>query len=182
MGIFLGQALKSGQGETPWRDFFVKASAALACIEKCPPVPGFETRSEREIFEDVAEAESQLHVLNKLRSFAIAADNITTNRGQGHYHLIILNSQRRTVSIIPYSTARLAEATTAYAEVEARTRNGEPIEAVLVSAGPIEALRRAYPNYFLDTQEFIQEIDKVIEESKTPKRAGKEVARRRKGR
>jgi putative GTP pyrophosphokinase len=42
MGTFLGQALKSGQGEQEWRSFFAKASAALAIIEKSPAVPGFE--------------------------------------------------------------------------------------------------------------------------------------------
>ena len=134
MGTFLGQALKSGQGEIRWKEFFVKASAALACIEKSPQIPGFEEKSDIEIFSEVAEAESTLRVLEKLAGFAIAAENITTNRGQGAYHLIVLNSANRSVSISPYSKALLQEATAAYAKVEARTRNGEPIEAVLVSA------------------------------------------------
>ncbi len=30
------------------------------------------------------------------------------------------------------------------------------------SAGPIDALRKAYPNYLLDTQEFVTQIEKVI--------------------
>lgn len=32
MGTFLGQALKSGQGEVPWRKFFALASAALSAV------------------------------------------------------------------------------------------------------------------------------------------------------
>lgn len=55
------------------------------------------------------------------------------------------------------------EANEDYAHIEERTKAGEPIEAVLVSAGPIDALRKAYPNYFLDTAEFVAQIGKVIE-------------------
>lgn len=166
MGAFLGQALKSGQGESHWREFFVKASAALACIEKSLQIPGYEGQTDRKIFGAVAEAESTLRVLQKLRGFAIAADQIIATHGQGAYHLIVLDSAKRAVTISPYSTNRLEAATAAYAKVEARTRNGEPVEAVLVSAGPVESLRRAYPNYFLDTQDFIREIQAVIEKSR----------------
>jgi hypothetical protein len=162
MGTFLGQALKSGQGEQEWRTFFAKASAALAIIEKSPAVPGFEHCSATAVYEQVAEAEQQLHVLDKLNGFAIAADKITTERGQGAYHLVVLDSENRTVSIRPYPIARLEQANIDYAEIEKQTKAGEPIEAVLVSAGPVDALRKAYPNYFLDTQAFVTQITKVI--------------------
>jgi len=154
--------LKSGQGEQEWRGFFSKASAALAIVEKSPPVPGFEDCTAEEVFAQVAAAENSLHVLDKLNGFAIAADQITTERGQGAYHLVVLDSANRTVQIRPYPIARLEQANIDYADIEKRTKAGEPIEAVLVSAGPIDALRKAYPNYFLDTQAFVAQITKVI--------------------
>lgn len=162
MGTFLGQALKSGQGDADWRQFFRKASAAIAVLERTKPVPGFQDFSDVEVFLQVAVAEQSLRVLQKLRGFAIAADRITKERGQGAYHLVVLDSVSRTVSIRPFALARLEEANTAYAEIEKRSNNGEPIEAVLVSAGPIDALRKAYPNYFLDTEVFVTQIERVI--------------------
>jgi putative GTP pyrophosphokinase len=108
--------------------------------------------------------ENTFHVLDKLRGFAIAADQITTEGGSGAYHLVVPDSKKRSVSIRPYPTARLEQANSDYAAIEAMTKAGEPIEAVLVSAGPIDALRKAYPNYFLDTQEFISEIERVIKD------------------
>lgn len=166
MGTFLGQALKSGQGEQEWRSFFAKASAALAVVEKSPAVPSFENCATNEVYRQVADAENSLHVLDKLNGFAIAADQITTERGQGAYHLVVLDSANRTVQIRPYPIARLEQANIDYAEIEKRTKAGEPIEAVLVSAGPVDALRKAYPNYFLDTQAFVAQIKKVIAEVK----------------
>lgn len=162
MGTFLGQALKSGQGEQQWREFFSVAGAALAELEKTTPVPGFEACTPQQIHERLFDCERRLRVLEKLSGFAIAADRITTERGQGGYHLITLDSESRTVRIRPFPVARLEEANLAYASVEARTKAGEPIEAVLVSAGPVEQLRKAYPNYFLDTQVFVRQLQRLI--------------------
>jgi hypothetical protein len=50
---------------------------------------------------------------------------------------------------------------------------GEEIEAVLVAADPIEALKKAYPNYFLDTREFIVQIQRVIQQAKATQRGKK---------
>lgn len=163
MGTFLGQALKSGQGEEQWRNFFSVAGAALADLEKTAPVPGFENCTTNQIHQQLFESERDLRVLEKLSGFAIAADRITTERGQGGYHLIILDSENRTVTIRPFPVAKLEEANLAYAVIEGRTKSGEPVEAVLVSAGPVDSLRKAYPNYFLDTQVFVRQLQKLID-------------------
>lgn len=178
MGTFLGQALKSGQGEQQWRGFFATAGAALALVEGTPPVPGYEGRT-RAVYEDLAVQERKLRVLEKLRGFAIAADSITAVRGAGAYHLIVLDSRNRTVSVRPYATSRLEEANIDYATYEKRTKDGEPIEAVLVSAGPIDALRKAYPNYFLDTDVFARQITKLINSLKKKNQGAKIILRRR---
>jgi len=163
MGTFLGQALKSGQGEDQWRDFFALAGAALAISEKTAPVPGYEKCSEKEIRKKLIDSQRGLKVFQKLRSFAVAADKITRERGAGAYHLIVLNSITRTVNIKPFPVYKLEEANREYADIEAQSKAGNPLEAVLVSAGPVDSLRKAYPNYFLDTHQFIVELSKWID-------------------
>lgn len=163
MGTFLGQAIKSGMGEEKWRYFFALTAAGIAHMEKSPPVPGFEQYSAMQIYCMVSKAEKELGVLHRLRSFTVATSNITEKKGTGSYHLVILNSQEKTVSIHPYSSKNLEQANTHYAEVEKRSKKGEHIEAVLVSAGPIKALKKAYPNYFLDTNAFIKQVRLMIE-------------------
>jgi hypothetical protein len=76
--------------------------------------------------------------------------------------LVELNTETRSVHITPYPTVRLYEAEAAYADAEKRAKEGEPIDVVLVAAGSIEKMKRAYPNYFLDTQSFIGLMGKVI--------------------
>lgn len=162
MGTFLGQALKSSQGEKKWLRFFEIAGAAFAYVEKCPPVPGYEHMAHADIVRALAKAEASLHVLEKLRGFAIAAHAITADERPASYHLIVLDSKQMVVSVTPFAKNQLERATIEYAAAEERFKNGEPIEVVLVSAGPIESLRRAYPNYFLDTHDFIRRVEKII--------------------
>lgn len=168
MGTFLGQALKSGQGEGQWRSFFEVTGSAIAHLERSAPVPGYEALSRNETFVQVAESEARLRVLEKLRGFSVAAEKIITEKGQGSFHLVVLNSVEKSVSIRPYGLTRLEQANEAYAEVEKQAQSGEPVEAVLVSAGSVGALRKAYPNYFLDTHEFILQIERIIEEARRP--------------
>jgi len=165
MSTFLGQALKSGEGERPWREFFEIASAAFTFVEGTTPVPGYEHLSREEVFSRLAECESDLHVLNKLQGFSIAANHITAEKGTGSYHLVVLSSDTRRVSIHPFPKTELEQANIEYAKIEERAQRGEKIEAVLVSAGPVEALRKAYPNYFLDTHQFVAQVSRVIAQS-----------------
>lgn len=167
MGTFLGQALKSGQGERSWHEFFEIASAVFTHVEGTEPVPGFESFSKDDVLSLLDKAENDLHVLNKLQGFSIAANKIIAAKGSGSYHLVILDSVNRTVSIKPYPKTQLEQASIEYAKVEERGQKGEPIEAVLVSAGPIEALKKAYPNYFLDTHEFVLQIKRLLKSPKS---------------
>ena len=162
MSTFLGQALKSGQGEREWREFFEIASAAFAFVEGTPPVPEYESISKEKIFSMLAESEARLHVLSKLQGFSIAANHITAEKGAGSYHLVVLYTESRSVTIQPYPKTQLEQANIEYAKIEERAQRGEQVEAVLVSAGPVEALRKAYPNYFLDTHQFVTQVGRII--------------------
>jgi putative GTP pyrophosphokinase len=163
MGTFLGQALKSRQGDERWLEFFAMTSSAFAFRERCRPVPRFSHLSELETYQAVANLESELGVLEKMHGFSIATHSIYTQRSQGNsYYLIILDSINRTVSVTPYTRDALEQAIQDYSEVEVQVTQGRKVEPVLVSAGSIESLRRAYPSFFLDTTEFAKALNSII--------------------
>ena len=73
---------------------------------------------------------------------------------KGNYHLVILNAETKTVSIKSFSQRRLEDASAEYAETENISSENKNIQAVLVATNSIDALKKAYPNYFLDTRQF----------------------------
>ncbi len=161
MGLLLDHSLKSSEGPDRWLKFFALASSALAHLEGSHPVPGYESLAKRDTFLKTIEEADDLQVTHKLRGFTVALNAITTDKRAGAYHLIVLDLADLTVQITGYSFNRLEEANRQYANVEERAEKGEELQAVLVAAGSIENLRKAYPNFFLDATEFVNLLGRI---------------------
>lgn len=154
-GTFLNQSLKSSEGPGEWLDFFELASAGLATLEKCPVPKRFTKFSIRELRTMIKKEERRLRISEKLGAFRIAFNAITQDPHRGSYFLIVLDPQLKEVNITTYAKSRLEDASRDYAMTEKEIEDGAVSQAVLVAAASIDQLRRAYPNYFLDTRDFL---------------------------
>ncbi len=166
MGTYLKYSLKSSEGPKDWLNFFSLAGSAFARLENTPPVPGYESLSSQQTYHKVADAIVQLHVINKLEAFTIATKHVVTDNKKGAYHLVILDLKERKVLIHSYPKSDLENANKHYIQVEREGSQGKPLQVVLVSAGSIRDLKRAYPNYFLDSRKFIDQLNIIIEKAK----------------
>lgn len=162
MGTAMDYALKSSLGPKEYLDFFSIVSSAFSFSENCPVVTAHQNLTKKEIFELVKEREKELGVRHRLRGFAVAIDHITQRRTKSAYNLITLNLQTMRLSVTPFSKSDLDRGMEAYLNIEREIASGQPFQAVLVSAGSIDSLKRAYPNYFMDTNEFIKYLDRIL--------------------
>jgi putative GTP pyrophosphokinase len=163
MGTFLGQSLKTKQGEQKWIDFFALVSSAFAHREKCNPIPRFSHLSKADTFKKVIELEKELDVINKIDAFGMAMDIIMSKKEKGtSYYLIILDSLNLSVQVRRYDRYSFEKAASEYSELEAKISEGEKLDVVLVSAGKIESLKNAYPNFFLDTSDFSKALVEIL--------------------
>lgn len=165
MGTFLGQALKSRQGDKDWIDFFAIASAAFANKENTPTIPRYQGVSPKDVSLALANADVNLGALEKMKGFSAAVNHIAKTRSSRRswsYHLIVLNSLEKKVQIMAYDRENLQQAMTDYSMYEKEAAEGRKIEPVLVSAGPIDTLRRAYPNFFLDIGDFVGVVGGIV--------------------
>jgi len=167
MGTFLGQALKSRQGDRAWIDFFALVSAAFAHIERRPPPPRFNKLSIEQTNREIVEAEKSLQALEMMQGFSVAADVIIAKGKSYYYHLIILDSLKHTVEVLPYSRKNFKEAVLAWDLIEKEVAGGRKVEPVLVSAGTLFDTKRAYPNFFLDIGEFDKIVRKIVSNTRT---------------
>ena len=72
------------------------------------------------------------------------------------------HSSPESSTILSFSKEQLGEATEIYLEIEKRNESIVGAQAVLVAAESLKALRRAYPNYYLDTQVFLRELGRAV--------------------
>jgi len=159
----IGQPLKSNQGDQQWRDFFKLVSAAFSHFEDSPVVQTYNSVPKAEMYKQVVEAEKNLSALDKLSGLSRAINEITLGSMSAQaYFLIVLNFSMNTVYVQTFSERQLDDALEAYTKAEIRALNGERIDAVLATGGTIINLKKAYPNYFMDTEVFVSKVKEVI--------------------
>jgi ppGpp synthetase/RelA/SpoT-type nucleotidyltranferase len=161
---FTGQALKSkikSASET-WLTFFALMSSAIATREKRPLVPNTPTdRSIRKrLIKELVAQESIITLLSAWNT-AIKRQEDATNK-QSVAFLLELDTAKKMLRMIPFREDEMLFAEARYMEREKETEKNQDIQIVLVSADSVAALRRAYPNYYVDTSAFIEAIKQEI--------------------
>ena len=162
VGTFIGHALKSSQGPDEWRQFFALMSTYIAMKEKTPLVANTPQDSDA-LCGELRKYADQLNAVGHLQLYATAVDapqRIGAAKDQ-HYFLLELDTSQRRIRITGYNFDQLGKANNDYLEVERNILKGEMRDAVLVSVKSFAALKKAYPNYFLDTHRFIQLVNEV---------------------
>jgi hypothetical protein len=142
-----------------WRRFFALMASAMAIREGQPQVPGaaFDKSELKKVADD-------LNVIRLLASWGVSAKFLDATRG--HYFLLQLDSQKK-LQIRSFFAEQSQEAFDAYmyAEQSSPPVNwGEPpsTNVVLVSVDSVSELRTAYPNYYGDTETFVDALEAAI--------------------
>lgn len=161
-GVFLNQALKSSIGDARWLEFFTYASSSFALMEDCQVLDAHMAFSKFEILKRTIDISKELDVVDKLTVYnSIVEELHHTQDEKTHYYLLELNTQDKNVTVSGYSREELPKATNDYLEREKIAKNNDSVQVVLVAAQSVSALKKAYPNYFLDTGKFVARIRRI---------------------
>jgi len=160
--MFTGQALKSNVGDESWKRFFALAGTALAIREKLPTVPGTPTGDD--LVTELRELYNILQVHTVLQGWGTAAHKLTGTR-RAHTYLLVLDTRSKNLEVTGFREIELARASEAYLVAEKAARDKPERQTVLVSVDTLAGLRRAYPNFFLDTAAFIEAVQQAIGDS-----------------
>jgi hypothetical protein len=162
-GIFLMQPLKSSEGPEEWLRFFALTSSAFALVEGAPPVPGTPT-SKRELFRTIARMRRRLEVEVKLSAYreALQLPESNPDAADSDYYLLTLDTMAQSLNVTGYEKEELEIAMADYLRAEKELQATGAGQAVLVSADSLQTLKRAYPNYYLDTARFLQYLRDIV--------------------
>ncbi|HXH92891.1 MAG TPA: RelA/SpoT domain-containing protein [Thermoanaerobaculia bacterium] len=160
VGTFVKQSLKASQGSDDWLRFFSLAASLFAIREGCPTVP------------DTPEYSDELQLKTRNLFDGLKADTVLSAYSRviqvfeqkkmnfAYYFLLELRPAEGRLMIESFRRTELGIATKRYLDRE-RAQDGNS-QTVLVVADSIKALKQAYPNYFLDTHEFIKALKSAI--------------------
>src|SRR5258706_2516015 len=164
VGTFLNQAFKSSQGEDRWLRFFALMGTVFAKREGAaqtivPNTP----QKKQELVAEVRQLASDLNVLNALEMYATTVDIGLEGAVRGdHYFLLKLEPRAGKMTVTGFKKRDIDRASEQYLLAEKQIAQTPGSEAVLVSVDSLAVLERAYPNYFLDTKVFLDELRRAI--------------------
>jgi hypothetical protein len=157
---FTRQALKANRGRPDWARFFVLTGHSIATREGRNGVPGAPTNRDA-LIDELRSLCQKLNVIPTLMGWTKAVQ-FTGETRKGYFYLLRLDFSERKMNIQAFAKNASAYAAEEYASAEEAYRNRDDIQIVLVSVDSMDALRVAYPNYYLDTSAFVEIVQEDI--------------------
>ena len=153
-----GTQLKtSGPANGAWDRFFTLMGSVLAIEEGCPLVPGTPVALS-ELRDEVRSLVRALDVKGSLFGLGLAIQRVPLPVDAAWF-LMMADAANRRVLIQPYDARRFPDAQAEYLRLEAEYEGKPGFQACLLSTDSAKALRRAYPNYFLDVSAFAESLN-----------------------
>lgn len=163
--FFTRQAIKSNEGKPEWMDFFRLVSSAFAKMENCPTVPNTPD-DEKELYLEIKKKEAELNAISKMKGWMEAVKVFFQEVKQTpklQYFLLELDIAGGKLNIAQYTKDNEQQAIVDYAASEKKNRDKKEYDVVLVGADTSTDLKKAYPNYFVDSQDFLANLKKIID-------------------
>lgn len=162
VGTFTKQALKWQGGTEDWQRFFALMSSAIAKIEGTPVVQGT-PNSKTELSREIRRLVRRLNVKHLLQAYNLTLEYAGSLKGsQARLLLVHMIPGESRVQVRGFKLKEFQLANQEYIARERELREGSVEQVVLVKVDSLQSLRRAYPNYFLDTNRFSTVLDTVL--------------------
>jgi hypothetical protein len=155
---FTRQSLKTGGGSDDWRRFFRLMATAVALSERSPGAP--DTPRGAALKTELKALRASLRVWDVLSGYRVGLNVMAKPPKDAYWFVLVLDWNARKLQAFNYSRPQLAEAQARYQQIEGERRDG--VDAVLVSVDQAKNLRRAYPNYYLDSSIFLDLVNDAV--------------------
>lgn len=161
VGTFTRQALKSSWGDQDWLRFFALMSSALALREGTPLVPNTPDDPDQ-LKRALRLFANRLDIVDRLTAYGVALQVVEQQMSTLKGHTFLLELDIGAQTLVARSYQNPAMAADEYSALEHAIEGDPGKDAVLVTGESLDSLRRAYPNYFLDTTAFVKSVNQAI--------------------
>jgi ppGpp synthetase/RelA/SpoT-type nucleotidyltranferase len=162
-GFFFQESLKSSQGHELRLEFFRLVGALFACEEGQPTSASFGQWTRESLIDTLRKFEEKHGILAILKAIQIVPLTKIPELANTAYWIIETTLDPPQVTIHPFVKEQLEAAKVMYKlyEITQSHRRGKS-QVVLVSTDSVNKLEKAYPNFFLDIDEFIIRVGKML--------------------
>ncbi|MGP5574722.1 MULTISPECIES: RelA/SpoT domain-containing protein [Psychrobacter] len=158
LGSLKNVSFKAGQGNKKYLHFLVLSSVLFSIEEGVAAVAAYANLAPAEVCAELNKLDKELQVIEMLRSF----NSLPTpkNNVEAKYYLIQLDLNTHETIILPYNDEH--DANEDYVKLEQTYQGSDQFDVVLVSVDDVNKIEEAYPNYFLDSNDFISRYNALL--------------------
>lgn len=157
-GRFRGEPFKSDLGDPEWRRFFALMGSVLALKEEETHLIPSTPHDRTELLRQAKEYEQRLNVIATLATYGHVAELIekgTVLHGT-KFFILRLDATKKETRIVGYGSEK--EALEARRQGEREMLNTPTLDVLLIATEDVRKIKTAYPNYYLDTRRFVEEV------------------------
>lgn len=150
--------IKQGSGESWNREFFKLCSELFSLLKN----PNKEN-NKKDICQKIDKLDKEYNILQNLKALALSNKNIENQaNNKNYYFIVLLDFDKSTLRITGFKKRDFEEAKKLYDfyEEDLRDKNSD---VVLISLDEVKMLKKAFPNYYLDSNSFIDVITKELQ-------------------
>ncbi len=160
LGLKTSSNLKLGFGKKHYKEFFKLCSVLFSYKEKMPCIEEYKDVPIQEICNNILKIEEENNIFQTLTALAITSKDINDNsKGKHKYYVIKLDIANSSLSLYGYK--EIEEAKSIYSMFENASQK-DKTDVVLVSVSDVKKLKKAYPNYYLDSSNFTKNILNIM--------------------
>lgn len=164
LGVIDKVSYKSGYGTEENKKFFRIASALFSLEEKCNVLEEYRQYTKEALINELKKIERQQQILTKLKGLSKLKPSLSLTSSDDIFFVLLLSASNQkdfSIKVVPFDDEE--QATIHYNALEKLTRIVPTLSSVvLVRSKNLKELKKAYPNYFLDTQNFVKTIEDII--------------------
>lgn len=164
VGTMLHEDLKSSissELNSEWLTFFQYISSIMAQLENQPVLVAHANWHTQTLYKKAHTLVKRLSAIDRMQGWLTGMSWIN-EEGTSHYNILTLDTESKIVRIRGFRKTDLELANQQLAKLEAEATTAGTPQPVLVAAGGLKNLKRAYPNYALDSKRFLQIVQWAI--------------------
>jgi len=174
--LFTGRALKSNQGTSEWRGFFIEMGFQFEAMDQ---INLFHKRSKTDQYESYIRllrenkelADSNKRLKNEIKRIKVRKKLDAFNNSIKHvdqhisdkegyarpdsYCLVRIDIEKRQIKTQLFSTELMLDAEQQYIEMEKMAALENNTVVALVASDAVDGIKEAYPNFFANMNEFL---------------------------
>ena len=162
VGVFTGDNLKSGDGDVRWLQFFGLMGCVHAIREGTAPIPGY-PKTLSALRKNLRQLDNEIGAATRLAGYNGSLDLVASGIvAEADYYVLELDYANWRVQSWGFSKRQFSHSFAWYQERE-KTSQSRGVDVVMVRGASVAGIKRAYPNYFGDTTEFLASVHEVID-------------------